>query len=157
VTDTANFTDILNKKAADTEEPKNVPTGTYLAAIQSLPEQRPVDTKDGPRLTLRFKCKLLMPKEDVSMDQLTEYGDLSKEFAQNHDIWIDTPAGEFALQQFLRETLGLDLGEGRTKKSYSELLPECVGKQLLVTIVHKMGMRDGKPTIFVNIGSVAHV
>lgn len=158
-----NFTDILNKKAAETEEPLDLPTGTYLAAIESLPEQRPVDTKDGPRATLRFKCRLLMPKEDVNAEQFDAYlqrnfhGDFSKEYAQNHDLWIDTPKGEFAMQQFLKETLGLDLGEGRNKKSYSELLPESVGKQLLVTIVHKLGMRDGKPTIFVNVGSVAHV
>lgn len=152
------FTEILNKKAADTEEPKPLPTGTFLAAVQSLPEQRTVETKDGERAVLRFKCKLLMPKADVDMEKLAEAApDLSAYMAQNHDIWVDTPAGEFALQQFLEQTLGLELASRKTKKSYSELLPESVGKQLLVTIIHKMGMRDGKPTIFVNIGSVAHV
>jgi hypothetical protein len=152
------FTEILNKKAADTEEPKPLPTGTFLAAVQSLPEQRTVETKDGDRAVLRFKCKLIMPKDDVDMEKLAEAApDLAAYMPQNHDIWVDTPAGEFALQQFLKETLGLELESGKTKKSYSELLPESVGKQLLVTIIHKMGMRDGKPTIFVNIGSVAHV
>lgn len=152
------FTEILNKKAADTEEPKPLPTGTYLGAIQSLPEQRTVETKDGERAVLRFKCKLIMPKADVDMERLAEAApDLATVPPQNHDIWVDTPAGEFALQQFLSEVLGLELVTGKSKKSYSELLPESVGKQLLVTIIHKMGMRDGKPVIFVNIGSVARV
>jgi len=152
------FTEILNKKAADTEEPKPLPTGTYLAAVQSLPEQRTVETKEGDRGVLRFKCKIISPVAEVDMEKLAEAApDLATVMPQNHDIWVDTPQGEFALQQFLKETLGLELQDGKNKKSYSELLPESVGKQLLITIIHKMGMRDGKPTIFVNIGSVAHV
>lgn len=153
------FADILNKKAADTEEPKPIPTGTYIAGIQSLPEQRTVETKDGDRKVLRFKCKIVMPQADVDQQRLDEAageGGIISLMALNHDLWIDTPQGEYGLQQFLANTLGLDLGEGRSKKSYSELLPESVGKQLLITVIHKMGMRDNKPAIYVNIGSVAH-
>ena len=88
-----NFTDILNKKAADTEEPKPLPTGTYLGAIQSLPEQRTVDTKDGERATLRFKVKVMMPKEDVDLEKLAECGDIATLPPINHDLWIDTSCG----------------------------------------------------------------
>jgi hypothetical protein len=154
------FADILNKKAADTEEPKPTPTGTYLMGVSSLPEQRVVETKDGDRAVLRFKCKIISPQADVDMERLSEAAGEGGVVAMppiNHDLWVDTPQGEFALQMFLRDTLGLDLMDGREKKSYSQLLPESVGKQLLGTVIHKMGMRDNKPTIFVNIGSVAHV
>lgn len=154
------FADILNKKAADTEEPKPTPTGTYVAGIQSLPEQRTVETKDGDRAVLRFKCKIVSPQADVDMARLSEAageGGIVSLAPLNHDLWVDTPQGEYGLQQFLHNTLGLELTNGKEKKSYSELLPEAVGRQLLVTVVHKMGMRDNKPTIYVNIGSVAHV
>lgn len=154
------FADILNKKAADTPEPKPTPTGTYLAGISSLPEQRTVTTKDGDRAVLRFKCKIISPQADVDMERLAEAageGGIVSLQPTNHDLWVDTPQGEYALQQFLQNTLGLELGEGRNKKSYSELLPESVGKQLLITLVHNMGMRDNKPVIFVNVGTVAHV
>lgn len=154
------FADILNKKAADTEEPKPTPTGTYVMGIQSLPEQRIVETKDGDRAVLRFKCKIVSPQSDVDMTRLSEAageGGIVSLAPLNHDLWVDTPQGEYALQQFLRDTLGLELTNGKEKKSYSELLPESVGRQLLGTVIHKMGMRDNKPTIYVNIGSVAHV
>lgn len=154
------FADILNKKAADTEEPKPTPTGTYVMGIQSLPEQRTVETKDGERAVLRFKCKIVSPTSDVDQTRLAEAageGGIVSLAPLNHDLWVDTPQGEYALQQFLQNTLGLELGEGRSKKSYSELLAESIGRQLLGTVVHKMGMRDNKPTIYVNIGSVAHV
>jgi hypothetical protein len=71
------------------------------------------------------------------------------------DIWIDTPEGEFALRQFLTNTLAIEPG----KKSLGEMCAEAAGRQLLVTLKHRpyTDRNTNEAEIATDVGATAAV
>lgn len=148
------FTSILQKKVEDVEKPKPRPVGTYRGVIQGMFKQKTVKVQGEDRGILSFNVKLQMPHEDVDTEALSEAGDISTWPPMNHDIWVDTPEGEWALRQFLSETLQID-GEG---KSLGEMCAETPGLALNVNIGHRPFVnKAGQPEIASEIKSTAAV
>jgi len=155
---TADFTEILGKKAADIEKPKPKPTGTYLSVIQGMPKQKTVMVQGEERKILSFGIKILTPRgDDVDMEALDDpkVGAIETWPTFNKDIWIDTPEGEFALRQFLNNTLGIEPG----KMSLGEMAAASPGKQLLTTLKHRpyTDKNTNEAEIATDIGSTAAV
>lgn len=152
-----NFSDILGKKAAEVEKPRPKPTGTYLGSVQGLPKQKTVMVQGEERAILSFNVKLQAPQADVDMEVLNDpkVGDIATWPSFNRDIWIDTPEGEFALRQFLTNTLGIEPG----KKSLGEMCAESPGLQLLVTLKHRpyTDKNTNEAEIATEIGATAKV
>lgn len=133
------FAEILGKKAADIEKPVPKPVGSYLASIQGMPKQKKVNVQGEERLIVSFNCKAGSPMEDVDLDDLNnpKVGEISTWPSFNKDIWIDTPEGEYQLEQFLTNVLGVEPGEGKNSKSLGEMCAEAPGRQLIITLKHR--------------------
>jgi hypothetical protein len=151
------FTSILGKKAVDVEKPKPKPTGTYLATISGMPKQKTIAVQGEDRAILSFSCKLTAPHSDVDEEALADpkIGEVSSWPPFNRDIWIDTPEGEFALRQFLTNTLGIEPG----KMTLGQMAAQAPGRQLLVTLKHRpyTDKNTNEAEIATEIGATAAV
>ena len=146
------FTNVLNKKVEEVEKPKPKPAGTYLAAINGQAQQLTRTVQGNERLILSFSLKLLVPQADVDSSDFADAGDIVSWPSRNHDIWIDSPEGEWQLRRFLTEVLKIEPGD----KSFGEMIAEAPGLQLHAKIRHRPYTdRDGQPAIAWEIESVA--
>ncbi len=146
------FTAALNTSVDAVEKPKPRPVGSYTAVLVGMPSQKTVVVQGDEKPIISFSCKVISAGPDVDQDALAECGDLSSWPPFKRDIWIDSPEGQFALKQFLTNTLDLD-AKG---KSFAELLAESPGKQLTITLKHRPFMnRDGEADISTEIGATA--
>jgi hypothetical protein len=151
----ADFSAILSKKADKIVKPPVRPAGTYISVIQGSPSFNKVKTKDGEKPVIQFKIKLISPQSDVDPDQLSEpgLGEVTSWAPLNKDFWVDSPAGEYALTEFLENVLDIS----KKGKSVAEMLAESPGKQLMVTVIHKPGQnrQTGEAEIYANLGACA--
>lgn len=159
---TADFTEILGKKAVDVEKPLPKPTGTYLAAIQGMPKQKTPQVAGEERKILSFSCKMIQPRgDDVDLEALDDpkVGEISAWPSFNHDIWVDTPEGEYTLRMFLTNVLGIEPGSAKDSKSLGQMVAEAPGKQLLCTLKHRpyTDKNTQQAEIATDIGSTAAV
>jgi hypothetical protein len=145
------FTSILSLKADGVEKPKPKPTGSYLAAIVGHPAQKEVKVQGEEKPIISFQCKVIAPGPDVSLS--SEDGDPSSWAPFRHDIWVDGPEGQYRLRAFLENTLGLAV----KGKSFSELLAEVPGKQLMIVLKHRpyIDRDSGEAAIAAEIGTTA--
>lgn len=145
----ADFMDVLNQKAAAVEKPKPRPAGTYLAAIVGMPDQ--VERKDNKML--EFKCKLIMPREDVDQEKLQDQPEISSWPPMRYTIFINEP---WPLKRFLTEVLDIDPGPENDSKTLAQMVAEAPGKQLLVGVQHRPYMTaDNQPEIAAEIKTAA--
>lgn len=150
------FVDILSKKVDEVEKPKPRPVGTYLASIAGMPKQKKVNVQGEEKPIISFSCKILAPREDVDQGDLAEHGDPSAWMPFNRDIWVDSPEGEWALRQFLQNTLDIDPGPKGKSKSLGEMCAEAPGRQLLITLKHRpFQNKAGEMEIATEIGATA--
>lgn len=148
-----NFNEVLSKKYEEVEKPKPRPLGSYLAAIQGVPEQREISSKNGDMIALAFKCKIMAAVQVDDQEALADQGDIMLWPPMSHDVFIHSPEGQWQLRQFLTETLGIE-GEG---KSLGEMVSESPGKQLLITLKHEpYTSKANTPEIATRIASTAH-
>lgn len=156
-----NFESVLDKRVTDVEKPKPKPTGTYGAIITGTPEFRTMPNKQGgeDHKIVSFKIKAQYAGPDVDPDQLADVGSEVPSWpAFTHDIFYGTPEGEWALVQFLTNTLGIDPGEGKAAKSVREILAEAPGKQLTIELKHEPYVnRSGEADIATRIKSTAKI
>jgi hypothetical protein len=149
----SDFMSILNKPVEDVAKPKPRPVGTYLGAIQGMPAQKMVTVQGEEKPIISFSIKLVMAQGDVDSESLTEHGDVSSWPPYKKDFWVDTPEGEWALRQFLTNTLAIDAEGGKT---FGEMLAEAPGKQLNVGLKHRPFVnKQGEAEIATEIGSTA--
>lgn len=127
-----NFTSVLDKPATSIEEPKPMPLGTYIGAVQGSPKMREVG-KTEKFDVIDFNLKLISPYKDVDQSALQEWGDLSVARPLQKSVFYGTPEGDWNLIQFLTDHLGID----PTNKTVRQMLPEASGKQCLVVIKHE--------------------
>lgn len=147
------FTSILSRRVEDVEKPKPRPVGTYRGSIQGMYQQKTVKVQGEDRGIISFKVKMQVPHDDVDQEALSEAGEISTWPPMNHDIWADTPEGEWQLRQFLTDVLGIE-GEG----SFGEMLAQTPGRQLNATLGHRPFVnKAGQPEIATEIKSTSAV
>lgn len=155
----ADFASLLGKKITETEKPKPKPAGTYLAQVVGMPKQKEVQVQGEERLIISFQLKMLTPQADVDTTDIGSpgIGEVSTWPSFNKDIWVDTPEGEYQLQQFLENHLGIEPGPKTDPKSYGEMLAEATGKQLNATLKHRpyIDKSTGEAAIATDVGATA--
>lgn len=146
----ANFQDVLNKPASAIEAPKPLPVGTYLAIVDGQPEFAKIG-KDQTDC-LNFKLKLLQAQPDVDPASLSETlnGASLADKSITHRLFI-TEAAVWRLKQFLVDHLGIEEGTS----TLGELIPQAMGRQVLVTLGHRASA-DGQQ-IFTDVKATAKV
>lgn len=150
------FNDVLNLRVDQVEKPKARPTGTYMAVVQGLPKHKKVTPKAGGD-DMDVVTFVLKRTGEVQVDRpedMEAHPPVSEWSSMTHDIFVHTEGGQYALRQFLENTLGMDVAG----KTFKELLAEAGGKQLLVKTKHEPYMtKDNQPDVAERIESTAHV
>lgn len=142
------WSSILQGKPEEAKRPDPVPVGTYLATVGKH------EFKESPKkgtLFVQYSLTLVMPKEDVDMEQLRAYGGMEK--LNKRTIPIDmymTPESMWRHREFLEQSLKIPFN-GR---SWQVVIPETQGKQVLVHITHQIDQND--PTnVFAKVDKTA--
>ena len=145
----ASFQDILNTPAADAKPPEALPTGTYLSIVDGQPEI--VQLGEKQNYAAIFSLKPLQAQKDVDETRLSEVlnGSHLSDKRFRHTLWL-TEDAKFRLAQFY-DHLGLERGS----KTLGELIPETMGKQVLVNVGHRAG-KDGQ-AVYAEVKSTAKV
>lgn len=144
----ANFQDILNKPIDQIEAPKALPVGTYLCLVDGQPEQTTIGKNNTP--CYNFSLKPVQAQQDVDQGQLAENlnGASLQDKKIRHRLFITQDAA-WRLKQFLVEHLGI------TPKPIIQMIPEAMGKQVMVTLGHRPS-EDGTQ-IFQEVKATAKV
>lgn len=150
------FTSILDKPVDQIEKPKPRPIGTYLGTVVGMPKQvtRVVQGEEVPILS--FSVKLVQAQEDVDQEDLQAHGDLSTWPPMQREFWLNSPEAEWALRQFLTNTLDIEPGPPGKAKKLGQMVAEAPGKQLIVTLKHRpFTNKQGEAEIATDIGGTA--
>ena len=148
----ANFADILNKPAEQVKKPKPRPIGTYLAIVNGPHKQKEVNDKG----VIDIQFKTMQAQADVDQAALAEAGGVGNIVTKS--FWMQDNEGnttDYALVQFLEHHLGIE----KTGKSIAQMLAEAPGKQVLITLKHRIytDKSTNEPDIAVDVGSTAKV
>jgi hypothetical protein len=142
----ANFMDILNQPADDIKVPQALPTGTYLCIIDGQPEITKVGKKETDAVIFSFKP--VQPTEDVDQQALQTAldGSALADKKIRYTMW-GTPDAAYRIKNFLVDHLGIP------STSLGQMIPQAMGKQVLVNIGHRT---DGNPPqIYMDVKSTA--
>ena len=123
------FSKILSKQASAIEKPKPLPIGTYLCNNPQLPRFLGIGKQESP--AAQFSFVVLVPQEDVSAEELAEFGDWKGKIIK-HNMFL-TENSEFRTKEELHNVFGVE-EEGKT---LGQMFGETVNKQCLVTIRHR--------------------
>ena len=151
-----NFASIAQKKVADIERPPNMPIGTYVTVVTKIPVQDSVS--GGKWEVVDFALKFIRPTEDVDMDDLKAYGDITKR-TMNHRFMFSTEDEDhfnrslYRLKTFCIKHLMID---GAEQMSVAEMLNESVNYQCLASIKWEPDKNDPE-IIYDRIGKTAPV
>lgn len=131
---------VLNMKAEDATPPKQLPVGTYLARISNY-EFDKSSQKQTP--LVRYYYVPIEPKDDVDQDEFEEVkaevdSDLSRKALRN-EFYL-TPNAIFMLRNHMEQHLGMEIS-GRT---FEELIPELVGREVLIQVAHETSQNTGR-------------
>lgn len=146
------FTEILNKKIDDIEAPKNMPTGTYLWSITSLPKTSEI--AEGKYDVVDYELNCLGAQDDVDAAALAAYGNVLGKKIRHRFMFdkLDTTNFDRNLyfwKIFNENTLGIK------EDSIKETLNAAVGKQLYAKIRWRHDTRLDRT--FDEIGDTAKV
>lgn len=152
----ANFNDILNRPVEAIEAPKPIPVGTYLALINA----QPIFAKIGKNQTdcVNFPIIFQQPQDDVDVAALNEslaradgvsksLSDVKsniRQFLTEDSLW--------RVKAFLVDHLGIE----ETGKTLGQMIPEAMGRQVLVTVKHRLTDGDN-PQVMMDIAGTAKV
>lgn len=142
------FQEILTRPSSDTEKPKPLPVGTYLAMVKGQYEK--VTAKTGTE-GVKFTLQLLAADEDVDETALAEClkgKPLSSRELKN-TFWV-TEDSAWRLGKFL-EDLGFEPGAA----SYEQMMAAAPGQQVKVHLKHRAS--DDGSSVFAEISSTAPV
>lgn len=124
---TVNFAEILSKKVEETERPKPLPAGNYVASIVKH-EFGESSQKKTPYI--RFWLRMMSPMDDVDQSLLPNNW-------QQKELRLDfylTDEAMFRLKDFLEKTLQMSTAG----LAYSEIIPATTGMSCLATIKHEI-------------------
>ena len=129
------FQDILSKPADYIKAPVALPVGTYLALVDGQPEFAKVGQNNTD--CVNFNLKPIQPQGDVDQKQLLEAlnGQSLQDKKIRHRLFV-TPDSAWRLKQFLAEHLGIPV------TNLGAMIPEAMGKQVMVTLGHQAS-QDG--------------
>lgn len=133
------FEDILNIPARDVIAPPPLPTGTYLAVVETGFEiKKPRETE-----CIEFKLKLIAAQGDVDSEKAAEFPGGIMGTIRRFTLWgtndpakVDTV--RYYMKEFLTESLGIS-----DDMSLKQQLSEAAGRQLYITVRH-VPSKDGK-------------
>lgn len=150
--DAVDFNSLLTREVGTSEAPKPVPAGSYIFSVtkREFDKTKPKDNKT-PTPIVRFLVKPVQPLEDVSEDELTEFGGMEKlsEKELRHEFYVTADA-IYRLEKFLAEDLALGTG-----MSNAEAIDSSPGAQFMGMIVHQPGKSEGQ--VYTNIGQTGPV
>lgn len=134
----ANYESVLDMPAQDIVPPKALPVGEYIFIVTGPHKAKDVKGSDGSLVTVaEFQCRPTMPQGSVDQAALAEFG-WPTEKTQKMSFWL-TSDDMYRLQEFVRDTLGLDV-EGKTPRMLLSMIP---GNQFIGTVKQKPSA-DGK-------------
>jgi hypothetical protein len=135
--------------AADLKDPVALPTGSYLCLVTA---PQPAFDKAGPNSTdcVDFTLSPQQAQEDVDQQQLAQAlnGAPLNTKTIKHRMFV-TPDSAYRLKRFLADDLGIEV------TTLKQMIPEAMGKQVFVKLVHQPS-KDQK-TMFVNVSKTWHV
>jgi len=148
MTDTPDFSALLNVNANDIKPPVPLPVGTYTFVIKSY--EKGQSSKGTPSLV--FKASPLSAADDVDQEQLQE-ATASKALGdyEMRLTYYVTPDSLWRLLDFFK-SLGMDT-DGRT---LMELLAEAQGQSFNGYVEHQVSQKN-PDQVFANIKSIAAV
>ncbi len=143
------FADILNRPSSQTEKPKPLPVGTYLAMVKGQHEEGESAQKKTP--FVKFALQLLQAADDVDEVALAEAlkGKPLHEKTISVTFYITEDAA-WRLGKFL-EDLGFEPGDA----SYLQMMSQAAGKQVMVALKHRPS-QDGT-SVYAEVDSTAAV
>lgn len=143
------FSDILNRPSSQTERPKPLPVGTYLAMVKGQHEEGESAKKRTP--FVKFALQLLQAADDVDEVALAEAlnGKALHEKTISTTFYVTEDAA-WRLGKFL-EDLGFEPGDA----SYQQMMGQAPGKQVMIAIKHRPS-EDGT-SVFAEVASTAAV
>lgn len=144
------FEDILNTPAEDAKPPVALPVGTYLGIVDGQPEFRKIGQKQTD--CVNFSIKPIQAQEDVDKDKLSEAlnGKSLQDKKIYHRLFI-TEDAKWRLVKFLHNDCGID----KEGKNIKQMIPEAMGRQVMVVIGHRAA--DDGSTVYQEVKSTAHV
>lgn len=144
----SNLTDILNRPTTNIEPPKPLPPGTYLCIVDGQPEIAKIGKNNTD--CVNFSLKVIQAQPDVDQEALANALGTSalSDKKIRHRLFL-TDESLWRMKQFLVDHLGLP------DATIGQLLPESMGKQVLVNIGHRPN-EDGTQ-VFTEVKSTAKV
>lgn len=131
------FIDIVENENISKDDIKDIPPlpfGHYLAMVQGTHENVISNEKKTPGM--RFKLRLLQPRDDVDSEALAAHLEASRrdklmDVELEYTIW-ESPFALQNLRDFIYDSLGVD-----GALPIRQALAEAPGKDLVVQIVHR--------------------
>ena len=153
-TSASSFSDILKTKRSEVERPSPMPVGDYVCVITGQPEQDKSKQKGTP--FVRFTYKVLEAMESVDEDQLDQWLTNAKGEKKKltevtiKDTYYLTESALWRLEDMLKACKLED-----EDMSIEQAIPEAIGCQLIVTMVHESN--QGGTNVFAKVSGVAAV
>lgn len=141
------FGALLNTSPSETERPKPLPQGSYVAMVQGLP--RMDKSRQKQTEFVEFTLKLLSAGEDVDAEELAAMGGLADKTIK--DTYYLTDNSLWRLKDFL-SNCGIDVDNA---ESYSTAIEETPSCQVGIFIKHEAS-QDGQ-SIFARVGKTFKV
>jgi hypothetical protein len=124
------FSDLLSKPAAEIEEPKVLPVGRYLCIVDSYKF-----VENFGKNNTNCVDFTLSPRQAIDVDSHLLSDALNGAALADKKIFYRmfvTPDAVYRLKKFLHEDLGVPL------TTFNQMCPEAMGKQVIVTLAHRM-------------------
>lgn len=141
------FEDILNMPASDIKPPKPLPPGTYLCLIDGIPEFAKIGEKQTD--VVNFNARVMQPLDDVDHQLLAEFenGVAGKTVRIRFFITEDA---KHRLLNFLKDHLDIEV------TTLKQMISEAPGRQVLVTIKHRVVQDGANINVYTDVSGTAH-
>ncbi len=148
---TVNWKEILDSKPEEAKKPEPLPPGTYLAVIEGHEFGESAQKKTP---YVRYKLKLIAPREDVDRDAFLTYGGNEKlaKSTRDYDFYMSDDA-RYRHTEFLQNACKINT----TGRGWAECIEETRGKQLIVQVSQEIEKRpptaaaNWEPRVFARI------
>ena len=125
------FQSLMSMRADDVKPPPTLPTGTYHGIIEAHKFDKSRE-KQTPCVT--YTINVTHAGDDVDPAELAEVDLSRKQFTTNFYI---TPNSLFRLTDFIKSC-----GINTAGRSVAELVPEVIGKEVMIPVVKTPDKRD---------------
>lgn len=138
MSNTPNFSSILDEAPTEVERPKPVPVGTYLTIVQGPWIQGKSSKKGTP--FIEFPLRFITACDDVDEEDLQESGGLEGKTIKATFYYDEgDPKSLYRLDEF-HEHCGIDLADGQSRKMRNDAV---INAEVLVVIRHEPS-QDGQ-------------